>query len=156
MAAVSHLKNRREAKTRFSVDKIINQCSSGSKVSLKSYLELLKGAGVALEEKEASKLEAMSDRSGNIDRMDFMVYAKKSSIFKILTDGERQQTQDKAEIAFKAVDKDNSGYISVGELGMLGGGKLDHTKTEALMDKLDTDKDGRISLDEFRKLFKEK
>ena len=64
-------------------------------------IELLKGAGVALEEKEASKLEAMSDRSGNIDRMDFMVYAKKSSIFKILTDAERQQTQDKAEIAFK-------------------------------------------------------
>ena len=39
---------------------------------------------------------------------------------------------------------------------MLGGGKLGHTKTEALMDKLDTDKDGRISLEEFRKLFKEK
>ena len=56
----------------------------------------------------------------------------------------------------QAVDGDNSGYITVGELGKLGGGKLDHTKTEALMDKLDTDKDGRISLDEFRKLFKEK
>ena len=56
----------------------------------------------------------------------------------------------------QAVDKDNNGYITVGELGMLGGGKLDHTKAEALMDKLDTDKDGRISLPEFRKLFKEK
>ena len=56
----------------------------------------------------------------------------------------------------QAVDKDNSGYITVGELGMLGGGKLDQTKAEALMDRLDTDKDGRISLPEFRKLFKEK
>ena len=65
-----------------------------------SLIELLEGAGVTLEGKEASKLEAMSDRSGNIDRMDFMVYAKKSAIFKtLLTDGEGQQ--DKAEIAFK-------------------------------------------------------
>ena len=63
-------------------------------------LELLEGAGVTLEGKEAKKLEAMSDRSGNIDRMEFMVYAKKSSIFKsLLSDGEGQQ--DKAEIAFK-------------------------------------------------------
>ena len=55
---------------------------------------------MALEGKEASKLEAMSDRSGNIDRMDFIVYAKKSAIFKmLLTDGE--PSQDKAEIAFK-------------------------------------------------------
>ena len=44
----------------------------------------------------------MSDRSGNIDRMDFIVYAKKSAIFKmLLTDGEGQPSQDKAEIAFK-------------------------------------------------------
>ena len=64
--------------------------------------------------------------------------------------------QYKYDISVQAVDKDNSGYITVGELGMLGGGKLDHTKTEALMDKIDTDKDGRISLEEFRKLFKEK
>ena len=57
---------------------------------------------MAVEGKEASKLEAMSDRSGNIDRMDFIVYAKKSAIFKtLLTDGEGQQSQDKAEIAFK-------------------------------------------------------
>ena len=63
-------------------------------------VELLERAGVTLEGKEVSKLEAMSDRSGNIDRMDFMVYAKKSAIFKtLLTEGEGQQ--DKAEIAFK-------------------------------------------------------
>ena len=56
----------------------------------------------------------------------------------------------------QAVDRDNSGYITVGELSMLGGGKLDQEKRTALMDKLDTDGDGRISLTEFRKLFKQK
>ena len=54
------------------------------------------------------------------------------------------------------MDRDNSGYITVGELSMLGGGKLDQEKRTALMDKLDTDGDGRISLTEFRKLFKQK
>ena len=68
----------------------------------------------------------------------------------------REEENNSNADCVQAVDKDNSGYITVGELGKLGGGKLDHTKTEALMDKLDTDKDGRISLEEFRKLFKEK
>ena len=44
--------------------------------------------------------------------------------------------QYKYDISVQAVDKDNSGYITVGELGMLGGGKLNQTKTEALMRKL--------------------
>ena len=36
---------------------------------------------------------------------------------------------------FQAIDKDGSGYITVGELRSLG--NMDSVKTEALMDKLD-------------------
>jgi len=150
------LKNKREAKTRCSVDKVVSLCSRGDKVSVKVYLEFLEEAGVVLPDKEAAKMKKMSDDEGNIDKMEFMVYAKKSPTFRMLvTEGEGQPCKDKAEIAFKAVDRDNSGYITVGELGMLGGGKMDEAKTTALMAKLDTDKDGRISLSEFKKLFKQ-
>ena len=53
---------------------------------------------------------------------------------------------------FQAIDKDGSGYITVGELGKLG--NMDTAKTEALMEKLDRDRDGKITLSEFRELFK--
>ena len=44
-------------------------------------------------------------------------------------------------------------YIDVRSSSQLGGNKMDQGKTEALMDKLDTDGDGKITLAEFRELF---
>ena len=78
---------------------------------------------------------------------------------------------DKAELAFKvgwifrslkkhdiiltqAIDKDNSGSIDASELSKLGGGNMSKEKLDKLMTKLDTDGDGKITLEEFRGLFK--
>lgn len=69
---------------------------------MKVYLEFLEEAGVVLPDKEAAKMKKMSDDEGNIDKMEFMVYAKKSPTFRMLvTEGEGQPCKDKAEIAFK-------------------------------------------------------
>ena len=54
----------------------------------------------------------------------------------------------------QAIDKDNSGSIDSSELSKLGG-NMSKEKLEALMTKLDTDGDGKITLEEFRGLFKQ-
>ena len=54
----------------------------------------------------------------------------------------------------QAIDKDNSGYITTAELGKMSQA-MSKKKCEALMKKLDTDGDGKITLLEFRALFAE-
>ena len=54
----------------------------------------------------------------------------------------------------QAIDKDNSGSIDASELSKLGGGNMSKEKLDKLMAKLDTDGDGKITLEEFRGLFK--
>ena len=85
-------------------------------------------------DREVSKLERMADESGEIEREAFTAYAKKSEAFKEYMEAERKSGIDKAEIAFKvsrkvesypnhqkqAIDRDNSGYITMAELGKLG------------------------------------
>jgi len=155
MAAVSHLKNKKEAKLREEIEKTVHKCSQSVShgVSVKEYLELLETNGIEIEEKEVAKLEKMASDDGLVERHDFVHYAKKSSMFKTLVDAEKHHF-DKAELAFKAIDKDGSGYITLGELRKLG--NMDVVKTEALMEKLDRDGDGKITLSEFRELFKPK
>jgi len=157
MAAVSHLKNKKEARMRGKLDKVLSRCSlsSGGNISVKQFLEVLESAGVEPNDREVSKLERMSDESGEIERETFTAYAKKSEAFKEYMEAERKSGIDKAEIAFKAIDRDNSGYITMAELGKLGT-KMNQKKTEALMAKLDADGDGKITLEEFRELFKHK
>lgn len=155
MAAVSHLKNKKEAKLRESLDKVLVKCSTSSgQISLKLWLNMLGSQGLEPDAKEMVRVERITDTEGIIDRQEFMEFAKKSAVMKEYLDGERSRNVDKAELAFKAIDKDGSGYIDAGELGRLGG-KMDTDKAKALMTKLDKDGDGKINLEEFRTLFKQ-
>ncbi|XP_023349870.1 troponin C, skeletal muscle [Eurytemora carolleeae] len=154
MAAVSHLKNKKEAKMREAVEKVMSKCGGGGgPISVKSLLEVLNANKIQPDSREMAKIEKLSDDHGNIDRQEFMDFAKKSSLIKEFLDSERTKNIDKAEIAFKAIDRDNSGYIDAGELGKLGA-KMNKDQRDALMTKLDKDGDGKITLDEFRTLFK--
>merc|ERR1711874_335418 len=58
----------------------------------------------------------------------------------------------RAELAFSALDRDNSGYISAKEMRKLSA-KLSEEELNALMVKLDSDGDGVLSFEEFKVLF---
>ena len=72
----------------------------------------------------------------------------------------------RAELAFKALDKDNSGYITNREMKNLSS-KLTSSELDALMKKvqkifssrkktlfqLDSDGDGKLTFEEFKKMF---
>ena len=71
--------------------------------NIKNHFQVLESAGVEPNEREVSKLERMSDESGEIERETFMAYAKKSEAFKEYMEAERKSGLDKAEIAFKVL-----------------------------------------------------
>jgi len=153
---------------RIGLEKLLQRCGSGTTgpVSVKNYLEVLESSHISVTEKELDRLEKISDHDGLVNRDDFIEFARKSSSVKeyvekgkIGVGGGAVSTGavhnlDKAELAFKAIDKDGSGSIDQSELSKLGG-NMTKAKLSALMEKLDTDGDGKITLEEFRLLFKE-
>jgi hypothetical protein len=64
-------------------------------------LQVLEAVGVEPDEREAARLDRMSDEDGEIDRDEFIAFARKSEVFKDYLDVERKSKVDKAEIAFK-------------------------------------------------------
>ena len=57
-------------------------------------------------------------------------------------------------LCFQSIDKDNSGSIDPSELSKLTG-NVSQKQVDALMKKLDKNGDGKITLEEFRGLFKD-
>ncbi|XP_033752651.1 plastin-1-like [Pecten maximus] len=69
-----------------------------------------------------------------------------------------EEQYEEAKAAFELCDTDNSGSISADELGnVLGesGVKLPNYKVRVLLEKYDTSKDGKLSWEEFSKIYKD-
>jgi len=152
---VSHLRNKKEAERRDKIDHIYNKCCDGSGVEISRFIDYLSSVDIELDEREVQRLNKITSESGFIEKEDFQHFFKRSDTLKDFIDSQRKTDHlDKAMLAFKAIDKDNSGSITVGELGQLSAA-MSKKKCEALMKKLDADGDGKITLEEFRALFKE-
>lgn len=89
-----------------------------------------------------------SDHSGEVDYEEFKKVMA-ASYFK-------KNTQAELQGAFKKFDTDGNGYISSHELSQIlsrMGRHLNRNQVEAIIKSADTSGDGRISFDEFCKLF---
>jgi len=154
MAGVSHLRTKKEAERREIIDKIFSKCGDGGDgVEISRFMDYLSGKSVSLDEHDIGRLNKITDDHGIIEKEAFVHFFKKSDVLKDFLDSQRRTDHlDKALLAFKAIDKDGSGSITVEELGQLSE-KMSKKKSEALMKKLDVDGDGKITLEEFRELF---
>ena len=127
MAALSHIKNRKEAKSRENIEQIIQKCANPSgDVCRNTFIGLLRleifhnswlarkkelffsKSHVQLDPKEQLRLDKIVDDSGFIKRDEFVEFAKKSASVKdFQLRGSRSSTPvgrreiDKAEVVFR-------------------------------------------------------
>ena len=93
MAAVSHLKNAKDAKTREGIDRVrlvmiikfdrplqmmqISGTSGGEPVCIKKFMEVLGSCHIQLEPKEVARLERITQEDSTIERDQFIEFAKR-------------------------------------------------------------------------------
>ncbi len=68
----------------------------------------------------------------------------------------KKYSEDELRVAFRQFDQDGSGYIQADELETIMhkmGRRHDKSQIDAILRSLDTSGDGKISFDEFVKLF---
>lgn len=89
-----------------------------------------------------------SDNSGEVDFQEFK-NVMGASFFK-------KYSKQELQAAFKKFDADNNGYITSSELSHIlsrMGRHLNRNEVDAMIKSIDSSGDGRISFDEFSKLF---
>jgi len=165
MAVFSAIKNKKNKKLREGIEDLATRCSleEDPNIQVEMLIKQLETMDMKLTEKEKSKIDKLSDDQGKIARDDFVTYAKTCGSVKDYVDKiDREHHQstsrpvtanlDKASAAFKAIDKDNSGYVDREEFLQFTKNLPAHQQ-EKLLKKIDKDGDGKISLKEFRQLF---
>jgi len=82
---------------------------------------------------------------------------KAKELYEMLKDNELENF-DPLEEAFKLLDPEGKGELNIGRLKSLfkalGYGDIQKKDTEILIECLDVDKDGKITIDDFKEIFK--
>jgi len=151
------LKDRRQRQALEEIFKKVDRDGNGT-VSLDEYFGIFEEHGVKIGTAETNRVVKLAGSDGTLSKDQFIKILRSSNVFLKTfdknSDGIVSETEmtTRAELAFKALDKDNSGYITEKEMRKLST-KLSEKELSAIMRKLDVDGDGRLSLEEFRKLF---
>ncbi|CAF1538991.1 unnamed protein product [Adineta ricciae] len=118
-----------------------------SRMELKRVLQAL-NIKVSDNELQQLMIQMDSDNSGEIDYNEFKKVIS-ASFF-------RKYSKQELQAAFKKFDTDNSGYITAHELSHIlsrMGRHISQNEVEAMVKSLDASGDGKISFEEFCKLF---
>ncbi|CAF1448544.1 unnamed protein product [Adineta steineri] len=118
-----------------------------SKLELKKVLQAL---NIKASDDEVQKLlqKMDTDNSGEIDYNEFKKVMSQSFF--------KKYSKQELEAAFKKFDADNNGFITTNELSHIlsrMGRHISQNDVNAMIKSLDSSGDGKISLDEFCKLF---
>jgi len=151
------LKDRRQKQTLEEIFRKVDRDGNGS-ISLNEYFGIFEEHGVKISQAECQRVHKIAGDSGTLKKDEFIKILRSSNYF-LKTfdknqDGIVSETEmtTRAELAFKALDKDGSGYITEKEMRKLSS-KLSSTELDAIMKKLDSDGDGKLTFEEFKKMF---
>lgn len=151
------LKDRRQKHTLEEIFRKVDRDGNGT-ISLTEYFGIFEEHGVTISQAECKRVHKIAGADGTLKKDEFIKILRSSNYF-LKTfdknqDGIVSETEmtTRAELAFKALDKDGSGYITEKEMRKLSS-KLSSTELDAIMKKLDSDGDGKLTFEEFKKMF---
>lgn len=120
-------------------------------ISKKELKKVFKALNVYLDDKEIQTLIKLMDTDGNgeVSYNEFKDVMAKSYF-------PRQCKREQLEAAFKKYDIDGNGFLTVDEIQRVmdsTGRHMSRTEVKSMIHSLDSDRNGKISFDEFLKLF---
>ena len=126
------------------------------KISLAEYIGLCDNYGIEVSDEDLKHFESMEDKDGLVSKSDFMIYVKKSHMF---TQFETVDTTSDVhwntmvEKAWTLFDKNGDGKLSQLEFRWMTSKEVltDH-QIGIMFAKCDTDGDGTLDFQEFRRM----
>eukprot|EP00090_Calanus_glacialis_P029315 TRINITY_DN47057_c0_g1_i1.p1 TRINITY_DN47057_c0_g1~~TRINITY_DN47057_c0_g1_i1.p1 ORF type:complete len:171 (-),score=61.80 TRINITY_DN47057_c0_g1_i1:91-603(-) len=160
MAAAKAVKACREKRRMDAFEEIFRKVDHNCSgfITMEEYLAMFNDHGVSLTKSETSQLVRLAGENGKLRKVDFVELVKNSRTFSKTFDKNKDSIVTEAEmttrceIAFKALDMNNTGYVTAKHIKKLTP-KLSQAERDGLMAKLDSDGDGQLCYAEFQKLF---
>jgi len=115
-------------------------------ISADEYYTILKDHGVECTHEEILQIMQIADKDhdGKISKEEFIGEAGASP-----TSSKKMDAEAKAEIAFKAFDKNHDGFVTKSEM-MKVSKKLTKEQVDAVFQRNDNNHDGKLNLEEFQ------